>query len=399
MHLRTLVETEPVSENETIRSELRLRPRLPLSIRIPEGGDVLGSLQRPSAGQQISAEQDLHAGSRLRNLYRRGAQRKLEQVLRDTGAVLTEPQGAAWADWQREWEAVPSDRESVRLVVLSTLFFRVLYPALTAQTSPEGREKCEELIKLLWDAIQQFLPQGRWAENFVTIAHNAWLQRLGTSVEVRQPVLLSQIIAEMMWLPLSDARRGQLNQWVDGMMNIPVTQPHRQLFYCVILLRYLRDVAEEITETTQRHHLARHVEEIEMWIASRLAPGQSIEAFLQRCREGLIEEAAIKIVCEQLNIAFDEARQHLSRAANLAQQQTEESRGRITTAARYIETQNQAAFAQAGVIDSLGRFLQQEERALHNQLLVTQQSVARERRIQEELMRQIHRLEEEGKRL
>lgn len=395
--VRTGVQTEVVQEN-LIPVSLHLLPQLPLSIRIPDGGHLLGAVQSAPSGRQITAASDLQTGDRLRNLYRRGGERKVERVLREVEAVLPEALENEWRDWQAEWAAASEGRESVRLVVLSTLFFRVLYPAQATQ-SGEAQAKCQELINLLWEAIQQLLPQGRWAKDFITLAHTAWLENRRVVAERRPIASLGQILAEMMLVPLSEDRSTQLNQWIDGMMRLPATQTDRQLFYCVILLRYLRDVALETADTAQRHNLARRSEELEALIASRLAEGQTIDAFLDLCSQGLIEEEAIKKVCEQLNLSFDQARRRLHNEALLARQKMQASRDHLVAEARNVERQNETALSQDATLDRLNQSLREEQEVMQRLLLDVQPIAVQDQATQARLLQQIHRIGEEGKRL
>ena len=170
----------------------------------------------------------------------------------------------------------------------------------------------------------------------------------------------------------------------------------------VLIVRYLRPILSEIApaQTAQGLCVARMEEDLCIWIEARLAQGQSgqsVEHFLQQCREGLIEEAALRVHFERLDAVVAEQKSEFHRRTQAVQQQMQAGRSQIQEDLRQVQSQRQAVLTASSRMDELSSQLEQQSSTLHDQLVRTHQLAQREELLQERLRSQGRQLQEEAR--
>lgn len=402
----TQTRTLPPAENaaQLLPVVLRVLPQAPLSER-KQDGEVLGFSQqepRAQAARQGSIEQGRNGAARLRELARRGAWRQLETLLTQVGeASLPQENREEWEQWIEEWRQTAQGRESARLFLFGTLFSRILAPVLSMQTQPEGRIRWEQFIKKLSSILQQLLPPGRAAQDFLRICEQAWTQYLkDLESTARQNASLGQILDQINILPLSTERQRQLDQWVEGLVSIPSDNTEMQLLHCAVLIvRYLRPLLREVREQALKVLLAKIEEDVCRWIEPRLPQGESIEAILQQAREGLIEEAVTRVHLQLLDQVTTESLNQLEGRANRVQQERQAGHNQLTQALGSVQQQRHSIVSTTTQIDEAATSLEQTQVTLHAELSTLVTIAEQEESAQARLVSQVSQLQQEASRI
>lgn len=389
-HSQVQVVTAP--EAATIPLRLHVPPQAQLSERAPEG-QALGAATRRMPGlQSVSAEQDLILAAELRATLREGAEQKLTEQLRQVEAQVPQAQRGAWNSWLQEWRQAESGPFAMRLFLLGTLFFRVLQPARKIPMSAAAKGQWEALISALWSTLQQFLPRGRWVKDFLKICHLSWQEQ---NREQNQNVTLGQIVANLFTLSLSQLNQQRLEAWLQGLAKIPEHDTEQHVRHCAILMLCFLPALVDTLNRPRQDVLAEIDMHLRAWIASRLPPETSLEAFLQTCRARIVQGAVTEWQTAQIRNATQEQRDLVRSSVEHLQQHRQSLVATMTE----VQEQRRQMLTTADSVAQVSGELQQELTALHATTQRIHELAYREESAQQIFHEQLTHLQEEAKRL
>lgn len=390
----TQTEVVGLPQQTSIPLRLHVPQEVPLSERSLEGQPLGAVTGRMPGLQSVSPEQDLMIAATLRATLREGAEQKLTEQLRQVEAQVPPSQRAAWNNWLQEWQQAASGPFAMRLFLLGTLFFRVMQPARKTPMSAEAKGQWEALIGALWSTLQQFLPRGRWAKDFLKICYLSWQEQ-----NRETNVTLGQIIANIFTLPLSQADQQQLETWIQGLLAIPQENIQQQVRHCaVLMLCFLGSLIDRLTQP-QQDIVAETDIHLRVWIASRLPPEMPLEVFLQVCRDGIVQGAVSEWYNTQISNVVAEQRNLLQHDVEDLQQQRQVDRNAIITTMSEAQEQQRQILTTADSIEQVAGELRQELTALQASTQRTLQLAHQQESAQHAFHAQLRHLQEETKRL
>lgn len=343
---RVPVQVVQAPEPTTIPYVLHVSPEVPLSERGLQGQPLGAATRRIPGLRSVSPEEDFIIDANLRADLRAGAEQKLTEQLDQIEAQVPQVQRAAWNNWLQEWRQAESGPFPIRLFVLGTLFFRVMQPARKAPMSAEAKSAWEALILALRSTLQQFLPRGKQAKDFLRICHLSWQTQ-----NREQNVTLGQIIARIYLLPLSQESQQRLGIWIQDLLKISEENIPRQVRHCAGLIICFLNALVATLSRPQQHILAESVIHLRAWIASRLPPETSLEVFLQRCRDGIVQGAVTGWYTTQIQHTLTEQRSLMQRDVEHLQRQRQADRDDLVGA--MSDTQQQRRQQILGAADSI----------------------------------------------
>lgn len=217
-------------------------------------------------------------------------------------------------------------------------------------------------------------------------------QVLATQAEIQRNVNIGNIIADICTLPLSEENQQQLEQWIrDFLANNNVQQ--QLSISAVLIFNFIRPLVARFPNALI---LAKIETQLSFWIAQRLPPGQNIEVFMRRCRQGLVNKASQNIALASLN---DHGRELLRVRTYGVQQLAQASSRQTIEAMSHLQQQRRLQHTTATAIERLSERLQEEESQVRVHINDAETRGNQANMIRASLTEQLNRLRQEVTRL